>query len=187
MTNRAIFAVALVVLCPLGIGTWILAANTVGESLAPSNSAAIGFAVALLAVMTAGYLLLFSQTTERPGSRLGQTLVVCGTACVLIAVALQFYLASVSSENARRSAEILGESVRGGRNITNVNIRGDLPGSIQGVGYLALFAGVWLAAVGIRVGVGHGEQAMRPSTEEQFGSSTEPVRGVETGFRQDGA
>jgi hypothetical protein len=184
MTSRALVAFFLFVLCPLGIATGILAAFTVGESLDPRNSGAIGFAVALLVVMTAAYLLVFAQMTEKPGSRLGQTLVICGTMCMLMAVALQFYLASVTAENARRLAEILSESVRNGRPRTNVNIQGDLPRSIQGIGYLALFAGVWLAAVGIRLGVGNAEKASKHVAEERFASSPEAQGAFASGIRQ---
>jgi hypothetical protein len=184
MTNRSTLAVSLVILCPLGIAAWILGTHTIGISLSPNNDVSIGFAVALLAVLSAGYLFLFSQMTERPGSRLGQTLIICGTACVLVALALQFYLAAISSENSRRGADILNESVRIGRPMNNVNINTTFPKSVEGIGYLALLAGIWLAGIGIWVGVGQPARNPKIGAEEQFMGSSAPMNTVETGIRQ---
>jgi len=186
MTKRATLAVVVIVLAPLGIATWILAAHTVGESLSPSTvqssagAAAIGFAVALLAVMATGYVLLLSHPPEVPNLRFGSTLVICGSACVLVALVLQFYLAHLAGENSRRIAEIMSDGLKRGERL-NVNLNAPFPESVKGVGYLALFAGIWLAAMGIRIGVGR----IRPA-EPAGGSpkSTEPPPLAEEGIRQ---
>jgi hypothetical protein len=152
MVNRATFALAALVIAPLSIATWILASFTVGESVSPRNSNLIGFGIALLAVALLAYLFFFSRAAERPGSHLGAVLIICGTLCVLVALALQFYLASLSAENSRRIAEIMGERLKTNPSV-NVNLKSDYPESVISIAYFALFAGIWLAAVGIKVGV----------------------------------
>jgi hypothetical protein len=145
MTNGTMLVTVLVI-APVGIATWILASHTVGESLDPRNATSIGFSIALLAIATAASLLVLSNATEKPGSRLGLILVICGTACILVALALQFYVTSVLAANSQRVADILRE--RGGNVNLNVNFE-----SVKSISYFALLAGVWLAAVGIRIGV----------------------------------
>lgn len=152
MTNRAMVAFATLVIAPVGIASWILAAFTVGESLRPHDSVPIGFAIALLTVALMAYLFFFSQVSERPGSYLGVVLVACGTLCILGALALQFYLASLTAENSRRLAEIMGERLKTNPSV-NINLKGDYPETVRPIAYFALFAGIWLAAVGVKVGV----------------------------------
>ncbi len=152
MFNRAMLAPALLLIVPIGIATWILASHTIGESLSPPDARAIGFGIALLAVALLANLLFFSHVTERPGSRLGVTLVICGTLCVLGALALQFYLASLSADNSRRLAEIMGERLKTNPSV-NINLKGDYPETVRPIAYFVLLAGIWLAAVGIKVGV----------------------------------
>jgi len=161
MTTRAMIPVVVMVILPLGIATWILGSYTLGESLSRNDSCAVGLSVALLATATAAYLFLFAGAREKPHPRLGVTLAICGTACILAALALQFYVVSVSAENSRRAMEILGDSMKTG-SAANVHWQADIPQMAKPATYFALFAGIWLAAVGIRIGVGHqdsGEKA----------------------------
>lgn len=152
MTGRAVMVVIMLILFPLGVGTWILATYTIGESLHPNNAPAIGFAVALLTVMPASYLLLLSDPPEAPSAAFGITLVICGAACILMALTLQFYLASLMGENSRRIAELLHEGMRKGGPV-NVNLNADFPKAVRVIPYLALLAGMWFCVVGIRIGV----------------------------------
>jgi hypothetical protein len=160
--KRNTLAAVFLVIAPVGLAVGILAAHTVGDALSQRDESVIGFAVALLAVATAAGLLLLYDPATPPVGKLGLTLVISGTACVLAAVALQFYLASVTAENTRRLAELVGEHIRAGRP-TNFNVNANHPPSVQGIGYLALFAGVWLAAVGVRIGVGRAPPAPPPA------------------------
>src|SRR5437868_4425502 len=121
MTGRAVMIVVLLILIPLGIGTWILATYTIGESLYPNHATAIGFAVALLTVMVASYLLLLSDPPAVPNVAFGITLVVCGFVCILVAMIFQFYLASLSGDTSRRIAELLAEALKQGQP-RNVNL-----------------------------------------------------------------
>jgi hypothetical protein len=180
MTNRAL-SVLIMILCPLGIAAWILAAFTIGESLSPPNCASIGFAVALLTVTLTGYLLAIGPRGVQGRTQLPLALVLCGTACILMAVILQFYLAYVAAENARRAADIKAESVKVGRDINNVNVNATVPASVPGVSYLALFAGVWLAALGIYLGTGREE---RPPAVVPDRLAPGPLALVETGVRE---
>jgi hypothetical protein len=174
-------AVTLLVIAPVGIATWILASHTVGESLSPPNSTQIGFGVALLAIATAASLLFLSNITEKPGSRLGLTLVICGTACILVALALQFHVASLVAANSQRVTDILRE--RGG----NVNLNVNLPESVRSISYFALFAGVWLAAVGIRIGVSHEGQPTVGAASIATAHPTGNGGVTETGIRKGSA
>jgi MFS family permease len=181
MTNRPMLAVTVLVIALVGIATWILASHTVGESLDPRNSTSIGFSIALLAIATAASLLFLSNATEKPGSRLGLILVICGTACILVALALQFYVTSVLAANSQRVADILRE--RGG----NVNLNFNLPKSVESIAYCALFAGVWLAAVGIRIGVGREGLATVGAASIATGQPGGHGGATETGIREGNA
>jgi hypothetical protein len=78
-------------------------------------------------------------------------LVAAGAACVLLALALQFYLAAQAAESARRAAEIVEQSVRGGNRVTGVDVRARTPDSVEAVGYLCVLVGVGMVACGVRV------------------------------------
>jgi hypothetical protein len=136
----------------LGVGTWILATYTIGESLHPEHATPIGFAVALLTVMVASYLLLLSDPPDVPNVAFGITLVVCAAVCILVALIFQFSLASLTGDNSRRIAELLAEALKQGQP-RNVNLNTEFPQSVKVIPYLALFAGIWLAILGIRIGV----------------------------------
>lgn len=151
MTPRAMLAPFIIVIVPLGIATWILATYTVGESIDQRASAGIGFALALLAVMAAAYVLYLTDRPDEANTPFAVTLMVCGTACIFVALALQFYLASLAADHSRRVGELLGEGLKRGERL-NVNLDQKVPGSVTAVGYLALFAGIWLAVIGIRIG-----------------------------------
>jgi hypothetical protein len=151
MTSRARLGVVVLVIASVGVATWILAAHTVGEELESGNAILIGFAVALLAVAAAASLLLV--TSPKPPVRIGLVLVVCGTACILAAVALQFYLASVTAHNSQRIVEILGEQIKTNPS-ARLNVNADYPKSVTAISYLAIVAGIWMAAVGARFGLG---------------------------------
>jgi hypothetical protein len=152
MTGRAVMVVVVLILIPLGVATWILATYTIGESLYPNHAVGIGFAVALLTVMAASYLLLLSDPPDVPNVPFGITLVICGAVCILVAVILQFYLASLTGDTSRRIAELLAEALKQGQP-RNVNLNTDFPQSVRVIPYMALFAGIWLAIMGIRIGV----------------------------------
>jgi len=152
MTGRAVMVVVMFVLAPLGIATWILATHTIGASVHPEHAMSIGFAVALLSVMVASYLLLLSDPPEVPHVGFGITLVICGATCILVALIFQFYLASLTGDNSRRLAELLREGVKKGGPF-NVNLNTEFPQPVKVIPYLALIAGVWLAVMGIRIGV----------------------------------
>lgn len=151
MTPRTMLVVLLFMIGLLGTATWILATFTIGEALAPEHPVVAGFATALLVVITAVYLLLFSDINEKPGSRFGVGLVVCGTACVLISVVPQCYLIFVVTQNTGRMASVLNESLRHGDGSANANWSFNLPSSVSGVSYLALLFGAWMTVIGIRV------------------------------------
>jgi hypothetical protein len=148
MTERKILPIIVMVIAPLGIATGILATHTVGESISPLSSAQIGFAVALLAMMTAAYILLLDNTINEAHPKFGITLVICGTACVLLALALQFYLAYLSGEHGRHITEIMADNVKRGQSV-NVNMDSHFPISVIAIAYLGLFVGAWLAGMGI--------------------------------------
>jgi hypothetical protein len=160
MTGRAVMVVVVLILIPLGVGTWILATYTIGESLYPRHGVPIGFAVALLTVMMASYLLLLSDPPDVPNVAFGITLVVCGAVCILVAMILQFYLASLAGDNSRRIAELLAEALKQPQ-ARNVNLNTEFPQSVKVIPYLALFAGIWLAILGVRIGVARGRVAAR--------------------------
>jgi hypothetical protein len=183
MAKRLEPAVLFLFLLPVGIGTGILGAYTVGASLSPHDPAPLGVGLALLAVALIGWSLFFSEPPRHPDMRFASVLVICGTLCVLVALVLQFYLASVTADNSRRVAEILRE--KGG----NVNFRMDIPDTVKAISYLALFAGIWLAALGIRMAVGRSEP---PALREHPAPSAWPVEPAtprvsagptDTGFR----
>jgi hypothetical protein len=173
MTNRALAAVGLLVIAPLVIATWILATYTIGQSLNPNDSALIGFGIALLAMALLAYLVFFSQAAESPGSYLGVVLVICGTLCVLGARALQFYLTSVTAEHSRQLAEILGERLKTNPSV-NLHLSEDHPQTAGPVAYLTLLAGIWLAAVGIKLGVVR-QEPVRVSAERAPQTSPSPA------------
>jgi hypothetical protein len=160
MTGRAKIAVTLFVFAPVGIATWILAAFTIGEQLDPRTSPVIGLAVALLAVATVASLTFF--VSGKPGKSLSLVLVICGTCCIVAAVLLQVYLAAVTAQNSRRIMEILGEHMQTNPS-ASLNVNADYPKTVQVVSYLAIFAGIWMAAVGTRLGIGsNGPSASLP-------------------------
>jgi hypothetical protein len=165
MTPRALFAPFIIVIVPLWIATWILATYTVGESIDHHASGGIGFAVSLLAVMAAAYVLFLASPPEEANTLFGVTLVVSGTACIFVALALQWYLASLAADHSRRVGELLGDGLKRGERL-NINLDQKVPGSVTAVGYLALFAGVWLAVMGIRIG---GARRMRRTQTADLG------------------
>jgi hypothetical protein len=173
MTNRALMAVGSLVIAPLVIATWILATYTIGDSLNPRDSALIGFGIALLAMALLAYLVFFGQAAERPGSHLGVVLVICGTLCVLGALALQFYLASVTEGHSRQLAEILGERLKTNSSV-NLNMTGDYPATAKPIAYFVLLAGIWLVAVGIKLGVVR-QEPVRVSAERAPQTSPPPA------------
>jgi hypothetical protein len=153
MMNRALLTIVVLVIAPIGIATWILAAFTIGENLSThGDSILIGFGIALLAVALLTYLLLFSQVTERPGSHFSVILIICGTLCILGALALQVYVVSVTAEGNRRLTEIMGEQLKTNPSV-RLNLDANYPKSVSTIPYFVLFAGLWLAGVGIKVGV----------------------------------
>ena len=178
MTTRAMLAVTVLVIAPVAIAAWVLATYTVGASLAPDNSALVGFTIALLVIATAASFLFLSNATEKPGSRLGLILIICGTACILIALALQFYVASLVAANSQAVADVLRE--RGG----NVNLNVKVPKSVESISYFALFAGVWLAAVGIRIGVSRDGLATVGTASITTAHPPEQEGATETGIRE---
>jgi hypothetical protein len=151
-TRASVVATFFLVVVPVVVATGILATYTVGESLSPHDAVTIGFGVALLAAATACSLLLLSNPTETPRTQLGITLILCGAGCILAALALQFYLASIAADNSRRLAEMLSERIRSG-GTANVNLNANIPESVKPVGYFTLLAGLWLVAVGVRLAV----------------------------------
>ena len=152
MRERKFLPTFIVVLIPLGVATGILAAHTVGESIDHRNSAQIGFSVALLAMLAAGYFLFMDNTITETNSRFGIILVFCGTACVLLSVILQFYVAHLGGEHGRRLTEILADNLKRGVGV-NINEREALPTSVSAISYLSLVIGAWIVAMGIRTGV----------------------------------
>ena len=156
MTGWKAVAVFLLFLLPLFAGTLGLAGYTIGEAITPNKSdqTTIGTWVALLTVAFAAYLFFFSRPAEASGSRLSSTLVVSGAVCILGALALQFYLVHIASENSRRSAEIVAQNLdKPGITQAKVNVKTELPNTVKPLGYFAFLAGVWLAVVGIHIGV----------------------------------
>jgi hypothetical protein len=153
LTPRQRLRLIQAVILLLAIATWILGAMTVGHAVAPNEAWAVGFALALLVVATAVCLWVLWDPNRGPVLPLGLALIGCGTACALVSVALQFYLASVASDSARRAGELVGQGMRAGQSV-NVNVNANVPPSVVAVGYLALLGGLWLAAVGVRVGLG---------------------------------
>src|SRR3954469_25318235 len=115
---------------------------TVGRALAPDETGVVGFAVALLVVATAVCLWVLWDPNRGSVLPLGLALIGCGTACVLVSIALQFYLASVAADSARRAGELVGERMRAGQSV-NVNVNANVPPSVPAVGYLALLGGLW--------------------------------------------
>jgi hypothetical protein len=162
------------VLIALTVAVGILASHTIGESLSHQTPELIGFAVALLVFVAAVSLWVLWDPNRGPVLPLGLALVGCGTACVLLSVALQFYLASVTNDQARRLAELLGERQRmnqGG----NINVNAPLPTSVEAVSYFALFSGLWLAAAGVRVGIGRVSAGPPPLPRTSGHSDLPPV------------
>lgn len=175
MVDRPIGPRVALVIAPLGIATWILATYTVGESIRPRDSFLVGFGIALLTVSLASCFLFFGQFSEQPGSRLGAVLVVCGTLCLLGALALQFYLASLAAESSRQLSGIMAEQLKTNPSV-NLNLKGESPGTIEPISYFVLLAGIWLAAVGIKVGVvPSGAAAVRALAETTLPAAAEPV------------
>lgn len=148
-----------------GIALWILAANTIGHSIRSGDrDMVIGGAVAALAVVAAALL----PSVRVPGpvaGRLAAWLVGTGAACVLLSLALQFYLAAQASESARRAADILEQSVRSGQRMTDVNVRARMPDSVEAVGYLGLLIGGGMVACGVRVAMSGFAAALPPAGE----------------------
>ena len=96
----------------------------------------------------------------------------------MVALALQFYVVSVVAANSQRATDILRE--RGG----NVNWNVNFPDSVRSMPYFALMAGVWLAAVGIRIGVSRERLA---TALEAHRAPAEPLvrdGAIETRFRE---
>jgi hypothetical protein len=141
------------VLIALTVAAGILAAHTVGQALAPRSADFIGFAVALLVLAAAVGVWVLWDPTRGPVLPLGLALVGGGTACVLLSVALQFYLVSLTNDQSRRLAELLSERQKLNQQ-GNINLNAPLPTSVEAVSYFALFGGLWLAATGVRVGIG---------------------------------
>jgi drug/metabolite transporter (DMT)-like permease len=162
MKNRSLSAVVGLLIAPIGVATWILSAYTIGESIKPHESLEIGLGVALVAVSSMAYFLIFYQPSEKPGSRLGLVLIICGTLCMLSALALQFHLASLTAEDHRRLGEIMGERLKTNPSV-NLHMTADYPESVKPIGYFVLFVGIWLAAVGIRLGTVPGGSAQAPT------------------------
>jgi hypothetical protein len=173
LTARQRTHLTLLVMAFLTIATWILAAHTIGEALAPRQSEFIGFAVALLVVATAICLWVLWDPNRGPALPLGLALIGCGTACILVSVALQFYLAGVAADSARRAGDLFSQQARAGQ-IATVNVNANMPASVPAVGYLALLGGLWLAAAGIRVGLGR-SPAEPPPLPRPAGPADAPV------------
>ena len=152
------------VLIPIGVAVWILASHTVGESIKPRNSVEIGFAVALLAVVGAGYILLSDISVKQSNPQFGVILICCGTACMLLALLLQFYLAHIASEHGKHVAEIMADNLKRGQSV-HVDFDTHFPATGGAIAYLALLVGTWLAAVGIHIGV-HRQPRLPSATEE---------------------
>lgn len=157
MSHRPLKIVAFLIIIPLAIATWILSSMTLGEQISPGADFVIGMAVAMLVVATSVSLLLLKT---RPNARLAFTLVICGAVCIVMALALQFYLASVAAEIDRRAADILAQNSHRQSFHFNWN-RTQQSASVIAIGYFAFFAGIWMVATGIRIGVGSS-----PSEEE---------------------
>ena len=135
----------------VGVALWVLATNTVGHSIRDGQQdVVIGGAVAALAVV-AGALLPSVRVPAPVAGRVSAWLVGAGAGCVLLALALQFYLAMQAAENARRAADIMEQSVRGGQRLTDVNVRARTPDSVEAVGYLCVLVGAGMVACGVRV------------------------------------
>jgi hypothetical protein len=136
-----------------GIALWVLATNTIGRTIRDGNQdVVIGGAVAALAVVAAALLPSVRMPAPNAG-RVSAWLVGTGAGCVLLALALQFYLAAQAAENARRAADIMEQSVRSGQRMTDVNVRARTPDSVEAVGYLCVLVGVGMIAYGIQVGM----------------------------------
>jgi hypothetical protein len=185
MTGRAVMIVVVLILIPLGVGTWILATYTIGEALHPNAATPIGFGVALLTVMVGSYLLLLSDPPDVPNVPFGITLVLSGAVCILVALIFQFYVASLAGDNSRRIAEMLAEALRKGQP-RNVNLNMELPQSVKVIPYMALFAGVWLAIMGIRIGVVRHRRAPRELYTPKYVDPNLPRTG-EDAFRPENA
>jgi len=117
-------------LAPFGIGVWVLATHTVGETLDPAHATSIGFAVALLTVLGVGYILC---APTKPSMAFALALVICGILSLADATLFQFYLASLPPPRTSRSAELMRFLI-----VSSC---------------MTLLAGMWLILAGVCIGV----------------------------------
>jgi len=136
----------------LVIAVWVLAAHTVGETIGQSNSTVIGFAVAILVGLGA-YHLAAVQIPAPLAGRLAIWLVGGGVVLLLAGLGLQLYLSSLSSEHARRAADVVEQAARNGQRVPDVNIRSTTPASVGAIGYACVLAGIGAMVCGVRVGM----------------------------------
>ena len=137
----------------VGVAVWVLATHTLGQTVrGGSSDVAVGFAVAALAVVCV-HVLQSLRVPEALAGRMAGWLIGGGVACVLLSLALQIYLASQASENARRAAEVMADAARAGQRMSDVNIRANFPESVAAIGYLCLLIGAAMVFSGVRVGM----------------------------------
>lgn len=142
----------LVSIAVLVVAAWVLATFTIGEAVGGRQSELVGFAVALLIGLSA-YHLPAVRVPESVAGRLAAGLVAGGLVLLLSGLALQFYLAYLSSEHARRAADVIEQAARSGQRVSDVNIRANSPPSVGAIGYACVLAGVGAMVCGVRVAV----------------------------------
>ena len=174
----------LLVLLPVSVGAGLLGNYTVGREITGHGGdpgVGVGFGLTTFAVLV--WFLFFSEGVQQPSPVFASVLVVCGTLCILVALALQFYMASLLGENSRRVAELL--ALKGG----NVNLNVELPGALKANSYLALFAGIVFVAFGIRMAAGKGKtllpsRLMDDVSSPRTASPYASPEAMETGIRR---
>lgn len=167
MTPKMMLAARLSMIGAIGVATWILATFTLGATLSSDHSVAIGFAVSVLVVVTACFFLLFGEAVKKADPHVGKKLFLGGAACVLVSAALQGFLALVVSHDVARLMGTLDESIRSGADSANVHLSYNLPSSVSAVGYLLLFFGIGMLAIGVRM---WGQQTNVAAPDRQLAS-----------------
>src|ERR1019366_4037443 len=93
-------------------------------------------------------------------TRTGTIAIICGTACILGAIGLQFYIAHLAAANKSqllRMVEEHPENLTFRANVANPNWYIDFPPSVWGTNLLASLVGVGLIGVGIWMSIRRGD------------------------------